>query len=241
MKIVLRAMLLMLPIFGIAGTAEAGSLSSKAESVLAASKRATGGILWDKPQGCFEEGTHADGAIAYKTRFSLQSYGMRIDSMRGGNARTMGFNGKKQWQAMDEGKPVIRSDADSVREAIVTNYLSINGFYFPDRFPATFKYLRSAKEAGRKFDVLEIAPSGGRAFEIWFDRKTHFIKRVIDKQGTPPTKVEADDYRNVDGLTVAYKLNVIGPEGQIADRGAVTSFYCGPIESSIFDPPAERE
>jgi hypothetical protein len=218
-----------------AGDARTGA--SKAEAILAASKRATGAAAWDKPQGCFEEGTHADGAIHYRTRFSLVAYGMRVDSDRSGRTRAMGFNGVSSWLATGDGKVDVRSDPVSLRDGIVTNYLSVNGFFFPDRFPATFRYLRKAREAGKKFDVIEVAPEGGRSFEAWFDVRTHLIRRVVDNKAVPPITVEADDYRKVGDYTIAFKLNIFGPDGAVADRGAVTSFYCGPIESSIFDPP----
>ena len=209
----------------------------KAEAVIVAAKRATGGVAWDKPQGCTEEGTHGDGAIAYRTRFSLRNYGMRIDSERGGHKRSMGFNGKARWQSGADGKIGILSDPASLEEGTLSNYLSISGFFFPDRFPATFKYIRAARDGDRKFDVIEIAPKGGRPLEVWFDARTHLIQRVVDTHGSPAARVEASDYRLVDGLMVAYKLDVFTPDGAVADRGAVTSFRCGMVDSSIFNPP----
>lgn len=40
---------------GLAGVGEARAPVLKAEAVIAAAKRATGGGAWDKPQGCIEE------------------------------------------------------------------------------------------------------------------------------------------------------------------------------------------
>ncbi len=217
------------------GSAEAET--SKAQSVLAAAKRATGGPAWDKPQGCYEVGTHGDGAIAYRTRFSLRHYGMRVDSERGGKTRSIGFDGKQQWQAAGAGPAAVRTDAASLSEAILTNYLSINGFFFSDRFPASVKYVRSAKEGNKAFDVIEVTPSGSRTLEIWFDARTHLISRVLDSHGPAPVRVEASDYRQSDGLTVAYKLETFGPDGALLDRGVVASFRCGAIEDDVFAPP----
>lgn len=230
----------LLAFIGVAHGAEARAATTKAEAVIAAAKLATGGTAWDKPQGCFEEGTHGDGSIVYRTRFSLHGYGMRVDSARGSNNRAMGFNGKARWQTAPDGKVVATSDPASLQEAIVTNYLSANGFFFPDRFPAKVEYLRSAKDGDRQFDVIEITPDGGRALEIWFDRLTHLIQRVVDTHGSPAVRVEASDYRRVNGLTVAYKLDVHGPDGALADRGALTAFRCGDIDSAVFAPPAPQ-
>ncbi|WP_447725976.1 hypothetical protein [Sphingomonas koreensis] len=196
--------------------------------------------VWDKPQGCVERGTHADGAVTYLTRFSLRNYGMRTDSTRGGNTRSMGFDGKARWTS-GPGKVDTRSDSASLQEAITTDYLSINGFFFPDRFPAAFKYLRSAAEGDRRFDIVQITPRGGRPLEVWFDSSTHLIQRVVDTQGTSAIRVEASDYRrSADGLMIAYRLDVFGPDGAIVDRAALASFQCGPMDRTIFAPPTVR-
>jgi hypothetical protein len=224
----------------IASVAAAQAPASKADAIIAASKRATGGTAWDEAGGCVEEGTRGSGAITYRTRFSLHGYGMRVDSDRAGSKRMMGFNGKARWMAGADGAVDVRSDPESLREGLVTDYLSISGFYFPERFPATFKYLRSAREAGRRFDVIEITPRGGRALEIWFDARTHLIKRVMDRHGFPAVTAEASNYRRAGPFTIAFRIDVFGPDGAAIDRGVVSSFGCGPIDATIFDPPIAR-
>jgi hypothetical protein len=237
MKSVVRYGLAILALLACSNPGRTRAPASRADAVVAASKRASGGSAWDRLQGCYEEGTHAGGSITYKTWFSVRRYGMRVESRRGGSTRTMGFNGKASWQTNDTGGVDVRSDADALKEAIVTAYLSNNGFFFPKRFPATFKYVREAAEPGRTFDVLEIAPRGGRPVEFWFDRSTHLLQRVVDNQGTPPVKVEAGDYRRVGNLTVAFSLTVFGPDGNVLDRGAVTSLSCRSVDAASFDPP----
>lgn len=234
--IVIRALVLMLLCPAVADAA-----TQKAQAIVAASKRATGGAAWDRLQGCIEHGTRADGATRYLTQFSLQDYGMRTDGERGGNVRSMGFDGKARWQSAEAGKLDIKADAASLEEAIVTNYLSVNGFYFPERFPATLAYVRSATEAGQKFDVVEVTPRGGRPFHVWFDSRSHLIQRVIDKQGKPPVTVKASDYRRgAGGLVIAHRLDVFAPDGTLMESGTVTSFSCGAIDTSIFAPPSAR-
>ncbi len=235
-----RAFLLLLAAANFcSGAARAAPPS--AEAVVAASKRATGGAAWDTPQGCTETGSHGDGAITYLTRFSLQGYGMRTDGTRGGDTRSMGFDGKVRWQTAGPGAVDSKSDPASLQEAIMTNYISVNGFFFPDRFPARLRYLRTAQEAEHRFDIIEMTPTGGRPLEVWFNRQTHFIERVIDGQGTPPVRVEASDYRrNTAGLTIAHRLTVYSTDGAVLDRGVVTGFDCGAIDTRAFSPPAGR-
>jgi hypothetical protein len=211
--------------------------SSRAEAVLVASKLASGGSAWDVPEGCYEQGTHADGAITYKTWFNLRRYGMRVESERGGSKRVVGFNGVASWMIDPSGKVVLRNDAESLKEAVNTAYLSNNSFFFPERFPADFKYLREAVEGAATFDVVEVTPRGGRPMELWFDRSSHLLARVVDTFGKPPMTVTAGDYRRIDKMAVAFALDVSGPAGKVADRGRVTSISCGPIDEKLFNPP----
>ena len=225
----------------LAGCARPATIApplSRAEAVLAASRLASGGSAWDLHEGCFEQGTHADGAITYKTWFNLRRYGMRVESDRAGSKRVMGFNGEASWMIDPAGKVALRNDAGSLKEAINTAYLSNNGFFFPERFPAEFKYVRETVDGATAFDVLEVTPRGGRPMELWFDRTSHLLGRVVDSQGTPPMTVTAGDYRRIDDMAVAFALDVSGPDGKIVDRGRVTSIRCGPIDSKLFDPPA---
>ena len=210
---------------------------SRAQAVVAASKLASGGGAWDLPHGCSEQGTHGDGAITYKTWFNMRRYGMRVESERGGSKRVMGFNGEVGWMIGPGGKVALRNDADSLKEAINTAYLSNNGFFFPDRFPADFDYLREATDGATTYDVLMVTPRGGRPMELWFDRATHLLGRVVDIQGKPPMTVTAGDYRRIDDMAIAFALDVSAPDGKIADRGRVISISCGPIDEKLFDPP----
>jgi hypothetical protein len=162
---------------------------------------------------------------------------MRVESERAGSKRVMGFNGETSWMIGPDGQAVLRNDAGSLKEAINTAYLSNNSFFFPDRFPAVFKYLREAVEGATTFDVIEVTPRGGRPMELWFNRASHLLARVVDTQGTPPMTVKAADYRRIDNMAVAFSLDVSGPDGKIADRGRVTSISCESIDEKLFDPP----
>jgi hypothetical protein len=231
--------LALLALLAAAGPARAQD--SRAEAVVAASKQAMGGAAWDRLEGCHETGSHGDGAIAYQTWFRLTGYGMRVEGRRGDSVRSHGFNGRVSWQASDGGPAQVGSGEAEVSEALTTAYVSSNGFFFADRFPATSRYLREAEQSGRRFDVVEIVPERGRALEYWFDRASHYLARVVDPRDG--AVVEAGDYRRVGALVVAFSLTVHGPDGSVQDRGALTSLTCGPTDPSLFDPPrvpAER-
>lgn len=234
-----RAALLGLLVLAGCQSSPVPSGRSRAEAILAQSKEATGGPAWDQADGCHEQGVRGDGEIAYTTSFSLRRYGMRIESRRGASTQTIGFNGVRSWRTDPAGETRAATDADALQEAVTTTYLSNNGFFYPDRFPAAFRYVRTTPVGGRTFDIVEIAPAGGRAFEVWFDRNTHLIDRVIDHHGAEPVIVEAADYRRIDGLTIATTLKVMAADGAVLDTGRVTAFRCGAIDGASFDPPAD--
>ena len=142
-------------VFGNPGQARAGL--SKADSIIAASKRATGGANWDKLPGCYEEGVRSGGAT-YKTWFSFRRYGLRNEGSRGGATRMRGFNGQSSWQITADGGIEATTDPEVLKESILTAYLSTNGFYFPKRFPAVTTYLRETGKDGHIYDVVEVAP-----------------------------------------------------------------------------------
>lgn len=211
----------------------------RAEAIVAAFRGATGGNAWDRLDGCHEQGSHG-GGISYQTWFSVRRYGMRLESRRGdGPTRISAFNGETSWQDDGAGGIAIRRDAETLREAITTAYVSSNGFFFPDRFPAVFRYLREDRNGGRAFDVVEIVPRGGHALDYWFDRETHLLRRVVDRrQPAAPVTVEADDYRRSGEVSVAFNINVLAPDGRVADRGLLTALTCHSSDAALYDPPS---
>ncbi len=222
---------------------ETGSASAapppSAKAIIAASKMATGGAAWDTLQAADERGTRGDNSQPYRTWLNFRSYGMRSETQRGDTIMAQGFNGAAVWRRAPDGRVAVMTDASARSEAILTAYVSNNGYYFPARFPAAFKYLRRSGDAGRKSDVIEITPAGSRAFEIWFDSSNKQVWRIVDRGDGPPITVEASDYRRSGGVLVPYLLTVTGPDGKIVDRVMVKSVTFGPLDSSQFDPPAK--
>jgi hypothetical protein len=210
-----------------------------AATILRQAKAAAGGAALDAQAGTYEEGVH--GAIHYKTWLTHRQYGMRSDSEHDGVTSAVGFNGKIQWRLGPDGKVTIKDDAASISEAITTAYVSVGGYFFPDRFPATVRYLRSTRAKGRAFDVIEAEPTGGRAFELWFDHRSHLLGRIVDPKGTPAVWVELSDYRRLDGTLEAVRGVVHKfDDGAIVDHISVGPVVTRDVPASTFDPPASK-
>jgi hypothetical protein len=206
-----------------------------AVAVIAAAKAASGGAAWDRLAGVAERGTH--GGMPYRTWLSFAGYRMRMENGEGASTRVQGFNGSVAWRAQGDGAALASRDPAALREAVTTAFVSNNGYFFPDRFPATSRWLRAETEASRHFDVLEITPQGGRPAEYWFDQASHLLTRVVDRTGTPPVSVEVSDFRRIGGVLAAFHLVVRTMDGTIVDEGQVESVAYGPVDAALFDPP----
>jgi hypothetical protein len=143
-----------------------------AAAVIAAAKAASGGAAWDRLAGVAERGTHA--GMPYRTWLSFTGYGMRMENGEGAARRVQGFNGRVAWRAQGDGAAAATQDPAMLREAITTDFVSNNGYFFPARFPATSRWLREDAAAGRRFDVVEITPPGRAG------------RRILVRPGEPP-------------------------------------------------------
>lgn len=203
----------------------------EAGTVLAAAKAAAGGAAFDALEGSHETGTHS--GAPYQTWLDFRHYGMRSESGSGEAVRARGFNGRVAWQGTQ-----ASSDPAVLAEAITTAFSSNNGFFFPDRFPMTARYLRADAIGAHAFDVVEVAPEGGRAFELWFDRETHLMGRIADTHGTPAVTVDISDYRKVGATLIGFHGVIKLADGTRVDELKVETVEFGPVDRSRFDPPA---
>ncbi|HWA88495.1 MAG TPA: hypothetical protein VG889_00560 [Rhizomicrobium sp.] len=217
----------------IASTAHA---ADKAQAVIAASRLAMGGAAWDKLTGSYEEGDHAGGKITYRTWLDFRRGSMRVESRSGGTTTVTGFDGRTAWRRGPDGAVRRVKDPAALKEAILTAYVSFNGYYFPERYPASFKYLRAEKSGSHAYDVVEVTPKANRAFELWFDQATHKISRLADVHAREPVIVDTEDYRTVDGIAVPFKFDIRNPKGVVLDRGNVHTVRFVDNDPKLFEP-----
>jgi hypothetical protein len=216
--------------------ASAAHADDKAEAVIAASRLAMGGAAWDRLTGSYEEGDHAGGKVTYKTWLDFRHASMRVESRRDGKTEVRGFNGAVAWRKGPDGTAKALDDPAALKEAALTAYVSINGYYFPERYPASFRYLRAEKAGARTCDVVEITPKGSRAFELWFDQATHRVWRLADPHATEPVVVDTQDYRTVDGIAIPFKFDIKNSKGMVLDKGNVHMVRFVANDPKLFDP-----
>jgi hypothetical protein len=59
---------------------------------------------------------------------------------------------------------------------------------------------------GRSFDVVYVKPWGGTARELWFDRRTHLLGRMVDRSGARPAALAFFDYRKVGPVRIPFRV-----------------------------------
>lgn len=190
---------------GLGLPARANEYSPEAQRVLAAARDATGGQrAWNSLRGWDETGAWGD------TRYRLQvdpvRYGVRVELRRGGTSEVQGYNGLGQWEISAVGNATGGVDRFTTAQARSIAFFSAYAFYFPSRFAAKGVHLGVRQHQGRSFDVLRIEPGGGLPRELWFDRRTRLLSRMIDRNGPSPVTWELSDYRKAGAVQAPFRI-----------------------------------
>ena len=137
---------------------------------------------------------------------------------------------------------LIKDDPATLSEAITTAYASNNAYFYPDRFPATFRYIREVRDKGQALDVIEEVAQGRPAPFRAMVRPPHapLLRRIVDRTGTPPIWVELKHRRDIDGALVAMGGVIHKLDGTVLEEMQVGSVEYRDVPASTFDPPASK-
>jgi hypothetical protein len=231
-----RTLLLSLALGGLARPALAQGYSRAAERVLTRAFAATGGASWYMLRGWHETGSL--GGTAYERWVDPVRYGLRTETQESAGLKIDGFNGQAVWQVLPSGQILAVNDHASLAQARTTAFFTANGFFFRGRFGARGDYLGVRGHGGRSYDVLAIRPWNGEARELWFDRASALLTRIVDRTGPRPSALQVSEYRKVGPVRVAFRYTPedgAGPEARLVRSLAFT-----PADRELFslDRPA---
>ncbi|MHB8285893.1 MAG: hypothetical protein ACYDD1_14620 [Caulobacteraceae bacterium] len=220
-------------------TPPAPPFDSAALAILATAKQASGGAAWDKITGWHEHGVHDD--VAYETELNFHNYGTIFKNTRRGKTKTRGYNGRVAWDQGTDGRVTISSDPMRLAEARQSAYGSTYAWFFPQRFPASFKYLGAISRGTTSFDVIRIFPPGATPMEIWIDRTSHLVTKLIDRSGPTPVTASMSDFRNIGGLEINFNVTVEDGDPKHTQVAHVRDVSFTPATASKdFDPPGMK-
>ena len=234
----MRSFLLGLAALAFASTAHAQGYSPAAQRVLAQARKAAGGTGWNMLRGWHETGTA--GGVAYERWVDPLRYGMRVETHEAAGLDVRGFNGSGDWRITPAGA-VTGIDVRGMTSASRTEaFFAAHGYFYPGRFDARGELVGVRKAGARAYDVVMVKPWAGQPRELWFDRKTHLLARMVDRNGPRPLAVQVSDYRKVGPVKVAFHTTVEegggGGPPDLVERQIETLLFV-PADRAIFSLP----
>jgi hypothetical protein len=167
--------------------------------LISQAKMASGGSAWDRLEVMHDTGkiVLVSGQVAkYEHWSDLRSLSTRANSPEG----FMIYNGQVAYQCQNAAcNPPTQLDPLATKSAA---YLNSFGYFFPDRFPATFQYKGGRVEGRDIYDIVEVSPTGLAAADIWINDRTHMVFRIISADGQ--IQVDLTDYKKVNGVMVPF-------------------------------------
>lgn len=206
-RTILLAVAAALAAMTVAGAAQA-QYAPEAVRVLDRARAATGGAAWTKLAGVHEVGT--EGGLRYERWADPLRFGLRTDVETPAGRVVRGYNGAGAWSLHPASVNVAAEPAPDLAVQRAEAYVAAYGYYFRSRFDARAAYVGVRNSDGRAFEVVRVHPNEGKARELWFDRKTGLLGRIVDPNGQKALTVEVGDYRRVGGVTVPFRFVTFG-------------------------------
>lgn len=221
------------------GCTKAPTPAEQGAKLMAQSKAASGGVALDAPAGFHETGTFVRDGVAgtYETWADLHALRSTSANTVGTKTFTGGFDGVKAWSVGPDASVRTDSSPEGLAAARLGTYLTVFGFFYPDRFPATFEY-RGRKDAdGATYDVVTATPAGAPPVDLWLDVRTHLLQRATGSVGTTAFTAVVKRYQVVDGVSIPFSISQTEGEHRLALE--LTSVVYGPAPADRFAPPAK--
>ncbi len=212
-----------------------------AESLLAQSKEASGGAAWDRVLTLHLRAKLTTSGLAGTAEsFDDLARGRTLDRFAlGPMSGAQGFDGRRVW-SMDQSGQAREEEGGEARLAAINDaYRRRLAYWYPERAKARFELRGERSEQGRSFQVLSITPEGGRPFELWLDGATSLIDRVVEKMALETRTTFFSDYRDVQGVKLAFKLRSTNGEAKYDQLLELESAQLGePTPDELFAMPA---
>jgi Periplasmic protease len=194
----------------ITATSVAALAAGSADDVLKANKAATGGPAWDTKIAVSIDADYAGQGLTgdthslndLKTGHAVTHY--KVGPAEGAN----GFDGKTPWARDMSGTITQQEGGDALVLAVNDAYRNANLWWKPDHGGAAIESKGEVTNAEGRFDVLVVTPKGGKPFEAWFDTGTHYLAKVIEKQGAQTVTTTLMNYGPEDGIKLPHKMQI---------------------------------
>lgn len=178
-----------------------------AASLVARFKEASGGVAWDRVKTLHATGTLGAGGMSGEvTLVQDLSTGRSADAYKLGPIEGAdGYDGKLAWSRDPGGEVAALDTPEAKRRARSQAWLDARGFWYPDRIKASYGDVADRDADGKHYRVVEAKPDEGDPLTLWFDPSNGLLARTVQRQGQDTVTTVLDDYRDVDGVRVAFR------------------------------------
>jgi hypothetical protein len=185
-------------------------------------------IAWDAIHIWHETGRAllpSGEASRYEHWADFPSLKIRNESVQESARHYIIFDGQAAYELTNQNfEPRRELDSKMMRFGA---YVACFGFFFPERFQASFRFDGTRTDHGVPYDVVRVAPTGLDPIDVWVDQRNHRIFRVAYSDGQ---HTDFSDYRTVGGVTVPF-LSVDG--GATARTDSIAFEPAGSISFSL--------
>lgn len=196
-----------LAVLAMAGVAQA-QYAPDAVRVMERAQAVSGGKAWARVAGLHEVGV--EGGFPYERWADPLRLGLRTDIGTAAGRVVRGYNGAGAWSLHPTPEIAAAEPPADMARARADAYVAGYGYYFRSRFDARAAYVGVRQADGRAFEVVRVHPNGGEPRDLWFDRKTGLLGRIVEPDGKAPRTVEVGDYRRVGGVVVPFRFVTFG-------------------------------
>jgi hypothetical protein len=116
------------------------------------------------------------------------------------------WDGRRYWR-QDASGAVHPIDSSFMRAVHVTDaWLDRLGYLSRDALGAALEPMDDRTADGRSYSVIRATPAHGQPVELWFDEKAKQLARTVQVMTTNVRTVRYDDYRNVRGVNLPFRI-----------------------------------
>jgi len=217
-----------------------------AADVLAKARVASGGEQWLSVQRLQAVGEQSVGGLhgRWQLNQDLRAGRYAEQAQLGDFTVAQGFDGQLSWRR-DYGGEVGLLDGTVPRRTARTQSWLATRAYWSNAYPTThFAAPRTEALDGRRYTVLATKPEGADPIELWFDRGSGLLGRVVIASARTPTATALEDYRAVEGLLLPHRIitDTLDARGRADPRlrsdVQVQRYQVdGPVTDTVYAPP----
>lgn len=152
-----------------------------------------------------------------------------------------GFDGQQAWFMDPSGDAVAQDSQADVEAAENQAWFAARAYWFPERHAANIAYKGVQEWQGRKYDVIEALPRGGRTMQLWFSVNAHQLERVLEHDGQAIQETVFADFRKTEGLLLPYKIIATDTgTGEVTAQQVHAVHINVPLNDAVFAMPVSE-